>query len=169
MLLSANPLSGTVLLAVRFNVEVGFDATGLDEGTYNANLAITSNDPITPLLDVPVTMNVQTSTAVALPFLEDWYSGSFATNGWTFWSGIQGNWQIYSSNGNPAPTAGFDWNPQATDYEFDLISPVFDGTFKLANITLDFDLFLDSYSTATVENMAVAINNGNGWYVIAIT
>ena len=165
--LSANPLSGTVPPGSSVNVEVGFDATGLDEGIYNANLAITSNDPITPLLDVPVTMNVQNVQIVALPFLEDWYSGSFATNGWTFWNGNQGNWQIYGSNGNPAPTAGFDYSPAATFYEFDLLSPVFDGTSKLSNITLDFDLFLDNYSTATVENMAVAINNGSGWYVIA--
>ena len=51
---------------------VGFDSTGLANGTYNANLCIDSNDPDagpgngTNLVVVPVTLIVGNPTAVTL-------------------------------------------------------------------------------------------------------
>jgi subtilisin-like proprotein convertase family protein len=41
---------------------VGFDSTGLAVGAYNAVLCVTSNDPQTPLVEVPVTLTVQQQT-----------------------------------------------------------------------------------------------------------
>lgn len=56
--LSTEPLSGSVPTDSSFPVEVTFDATGLQPDTYTTTLFITSNDPLQPLLTVPVTMTV---------------------------------------------------------------------------------------------------------------
>jgi hypothetical protein len=56
--LSVSPEGGTTQPAESSMVDVTFDSTGLDLGTYTGNLCITSNDPIDPLVVVPVTMTV---------------------------------------------------------------------------------------------------------------
>jgi len=56
--LSANPTSGTVTPAGTLPVILGFDATPLDHGQYLATLKLLSNDPATPVFDVPVTLDV---------------------------------------------------------------------------------------------------------------
>lgn len=57
--LSATPISGTVApTEVNGRVDVTFDSTGLNAGTYSANLCLSSNDPVRPLIAVPVTMTV---------------------------------------------------------------------------------------------------------------
>lgn len=40
------------------DVLLGFDATGVPPGTYNVDITVSSNDPVTPSVIVPVTMNV---------------------------------------------------------------------------------------------------------------
>ena len=70
--LSFNPTSGSTAGGGSTAVTVGFDSTGLANGTYNANLCITSNDPDagpgngTNLVVVPVTLIVGEPTAVTL-------------------------------------------------------------------------------------------------------
>ena len=59
--LSEDPTSGTVPAGESVVVEVTFDATGLTPGEYAASLAINSNDPDTPLVNVPVTLSVQSA------------------------------------------------------------------------------------------------------------
>ncbi len=56
--LSANPASGTVPAGSSLNVEVTFDAVGLDGGYYNANILISSNDPDEPQDTTPVQLHV---------------------------------------------------------------------------------------------------------------
>ena len=57
-------------------VQVGFDASGLEEGIYTANIEISSNDPDFPIVTIPVTLNVVSHIYVDLKvFLEgpfDW-------------------------------------------------------------------------------------------------
>jgi hypothetical protein len=56
---SVSPSSGTTPGGDSSTVGVTFDATGLTPGdTYNGNLCVTSNDPVTPLVIVPLTMTV---------------------------------------------------------------------------------------------------------------
>ena len=56
---STSPISGTTPGGDLSVVDVTFDATGLTAGdTYNGNLCITSNDPETPLVIVPLTLTV---------------------------------------------------------------------------------------------------------------
>jgi uncharacterized membrane protein/subtilisin family serine protease len=56
--LGVNPTSGTTPPAGADNVMVTFDSTSLADGEYTAVLCVHSNDPVTPLVEVPVTLNV---------------------------------------------------------------------------------------------------------------
>jgi uncharacterized repeat protein (TIGR02543 family) len=56
--LSVNPASGTTLPGESDDIVVTFDATGLAPGEYEGNLCVFSNDPLTPLVVVSVSMEV---------------------------------------------------------------------------------------------------------------
>ena len=75
----------------------------------------------------------------------------------------QGNWQLSTSQGNPAPAMQFNWSPSLTNYSFSLISPPYDGDIPGSAIALEFDIMLDNYSTNTVEEMSVEVFDGEGW------
>jgi uncharacterized repeat protein (TIGR01451 family) len=64
--LSVEPISGTVGAYGSQVLSVTFDATGLQPGDYTTELVLLSNDPLTPLVSLPVTMTVQP----VLPMLE---------------------------------------------------------------------------------------------------
>ncbi|MEO7431811.1 MAG: hypothetical protein ABIR62_07265 [Dokdonella sp.] len=55
---SVSPASGTLVSADAGDATVTFDATGLARGTYSGLLCVASNDPNTPLVEVPVSMRV---------------------------------------------------------------------------------------------------------------
>jgi len=54
----SNSTSGSVQPTNSQNVNLAFDATGLTEGVYNADILINSNDPDMPLTNIPVTLTV---------------------------------------------------------------------------------------------------------------
>jgi hypothetical protein len=56
--LSVSPESGSTEPGGASEVTVSFDATGLDPGEYQALLCVSSNDPVTPLVQVPVSLTV---------------------------------------------------------------------------------------------------------------
>jgi hypothetical protein len=56
--LSLSQESGVIPAGFSSDIEVTFDATGLFGGNYNANIIINSNDPVTPLIDIPVALTV---------------------------------------------------------------------------------------------------------------
>ena len=56
--LSTDPASGITAAGESSLVSVEFDATGMDLGTYNATLCAASNDPVNPVVEIPVTLNV---------------------------------------------------------------------------------------------------------------
>jgi PKD repeat protein len=58
--------SGSVVAASLETITVTFDATGLNDGTYNANLLVTSNDPITPTVTVALHLTVDGDPVVAM-------------------------------------------------------------------------------------------------------
>jgi subtilisin family serine protease len=97
-----------------------------------------------------------------LPFTENF--GSLSLECWSFPEG-QGNWDFGSSYTPPssisgAPTAFFNWSPSITNYSHSLTSPVIDAT-NMADVKLDYILFINSYSSSTVENMAVEFKTDN--------
>ncbi|MCP4583191.1 MAG: S8 family serine peptidase [candidate division Zixibacteria bacterium] len=56
--LSVTPTGGSVDPYERDSLEVGFDASGLGDGGYLGQISIASNDPDTPLIDIPVNLDV---------------------------------------------------------------------------------------------------------------
>ncbi len=56
--LGINPTSGTVPGGSANMLNVVFNSTSTNVGVYNANLKISSNDPTTPMVTVPVQLNV---------------------------------------------------------------------------------------------------------------
>lgn len=73
--LSLGQTIGTTVGGATTIVDVTFDATGLAPGTYSGVLCVQSNDPDTPLVEVPV------SFVVALLFLHGFESGD--VSGWS--------------------------------------------------------------------------------------
>ncbi len=57
---SVNPITGTVAGGTAVDVDVIFDSTGLAAGVYTGTLCINNNDPLRPLVEVPLTMTVIT-------------------------------------------------------------------------------------------------------------
>ncbi len=62
--LGASPVSGALPGGASDTVMVTGDATQLLPGSYAANLCITSNDPLQPLIRVPVTLTVNPSDGI---------------------------------------------------------------------------------------------------------
>jgi hypothetical protein len=56
--LSVSPTSGTAAADGQSTVNVTFDTTGLAAGDYEATLCVNSNDPMMPLVEVPVSLTV---------------------------------------------------------------------------------------------------------------
>ena len=56
--LSVAPASGTTPADGESTVNVNFDATGLTAGEYEALLCVNSNDPMMPLVEIPVALTV---------------------------------------------------------------------------------------------------------------
>ena len=67
--LDVTPASGSVAPAGSTSLSAEFDATGLPEAVYTTTLRLTSNDPDTPLVIVPVTMTVGASWNIYLPLV----------------------------------------------------------------------------------------------------
>ena len=65
--ITLNPASGQITTGNTTNVTATFNATNLNPGTYNANIVINSNDPVTPQKLVPVTLNVTGETPALDP------------------------------------------------------------------------------------------------------
>ncbi|MGH9243492.1 MAG: BACON domain-containing protein, partial [Acidimicrobiales bacterium] len=65
--LSATPTSGVTEPGATDVVDVTADATGLDVGTYEAALCVTTNDPLAPTVTVPVTLLVTEAVPEPVP------------------------------------------------------------------------------------------------------
>jgi uncharacterized repeat protein (TIGR01451 family) len=79
--LSESPITGTVSGGDCQVVDVTFDSTGLALGDYFGELEVYSNDPDTPLIVVPVQLNVFTPTIYWDKYIngEPWYPGMTIT------------------------------------------------------------------------------------------
>ncbi|HZK07448.1 MAG TPA: choice-of-anchor J domain-containing protein [Bacteroidales bacterium] len=75
--LSVDILEGTLAPGASIDIAVTFDSEGLEAGIYNDALKFMSNDPITPVLTVPVTFNV-----VSAPMIQN----IVLPLGWSAWS-----------------------------------------------------------------------------------
>jgi hypothetical protein len=57
--LSVNPAFGVTHVGQTTDLNVGLDASNLQPGLYAAGICVSSNDPVNPLLTVPITLNVR--------------------------------------------------------------------------------------------------------------
>jgi len=121
----------------------------------------------TPLFGVkPVQKTNNQQLSISLPFVEDWSSSSFETNGWTTECD---NWEINNQQGNPGSTAEFKWDPLLqNNYSCSLTSDIFIGSqLNVGQIFFDFDISLDNRNNTGTELFIVEVFDGTSWEVIA--
>jgi hypothetical protein len=73
--LAQTPSSGTLAPGASADVTVGVDATALDAGEYAANVCVTTNDPLQPLVTVPVSLTVNPAPITDRVFCAGFESG----------------------------------------------------------------------------------------------
>jgi hypothetical protein len=103
-----------------------------------------------------------------VPFMEDWTTGTFTTNQWTYGQ----NWRIAGQMGNPMPSAEFGWDPPQTDYSlsmesFYINSVPMGASTSLYKIYLDFDLALADRAATSNEKLSAEVWNGSSWVKVA--
>ncbi len=107
-----------------------------------------------------------TVNADPIPFTEDWESGVLPiTKGWTFevipLGDAPSNWGYID-----AGVVGFIFGPQTYSYSDSLISPAL-GAAGYVNVSLSYDVFLDNFSIATLEQLSVDVYDGSIWQNVA--
>ena len=114
----------------------------------------------------PIQKTNNQQLSVSLPFVEDWSSASFETNGWTTECN---NWEIINQQGNHSFTAAFNGNPQLqNNYSCSLVSDVFIGSqINVGQIFFNFDIRLDNNSNTGEEFLFVEVFNGSSWISLA--
>jgi hypothetical protein len=154
---------------------VDYTTTTLGDGSYtlivdegNYDLFFMKEGWIThviPALVMVDTLNIDATLQrlpLSFPFTEDWSSGSFETNLWTF-EPEQGNWQINDTIGNPEPSVIFKGDSVTTNYSFELLSHEIDLSGVYQNIALYFDLSLITNTPGSQENLIIDIWDGISW------
>jgi len=174
---NGTPVKGVSVVAT--NAQTGIHTTtttddgtysfnGLETGDYSINCTkfnyMTISDNATITANQTTTKDYQMVEILPSLLLEDWSSNSFTSNGWTFLPS-QGNWGILAW-GNPSPGAVFLWNPEITNYDYSLVSPTMDATTLTDNIIFKYDISLDNYDPATLENMDVDVYDGTSWQTV---
>lgn len=114
----------------------------------------------------------QAKAQVAI-FSENWSSGTFTANGWTFPQG-QPNWTVgasYTPLGGTSPNAFFSYSPTMTNYTVSLLSNTISAvTYTNGPITLDYLLQLNNFSTSTLEQFIVEYKpvSALNWSTVAV-
>jgi hypothetical protein len=94
-------------------------------------------------------------------FNETFSSGSFTTNAWVPDAGS--HWTVSAVNGNPGQCAQWNYILQVTNYSQSLTSKLITGVYS-PEMILKYDIHLDNYSAATLEQLAVEIWDGTTWH-----
>jgi hypothetical protein len=111
------------------------------------------------MLALNLTGGTVTDTIKPLPFTENWSSGGFTANGWSFPWG-QGNWQIDPAGGNPQPCVIFPGQPAQSNYISCMQTPWLDATdLTCDDIWLNFDLKLDNLQATGTEKFRVELQH----------
>jgi len=114
------PVSGTVNAGDANDVDVTFDGTSLETDRYQANAAVTSNDPATPRIDVPFTFFVADALGEAT-LSSSTTSAVFDDTGVEVnLSGVSGNGTVTAMRFDdpPANVSGLDSGENASEYRW---------------------------------------------------
>jgi hypothetical protein len=100
--------------------------------------------------------------------MEMWDEGDFGFNDWSTTAGTN-NWVISSQNGNDAPSAQFNWDPDpGAGYAISLTSaPLNADLYTEGDIWLDFEYYLNNRNSSGTEMLAVEVYDGNDWNQVA--
>ncbi|MGZ4043283.1 MAG: T9SS type A sorting domain-containing protein [Bacteroidia bacterium] len=118
-------------------------------------------------------LTVNQTKAQSVIFSEDWSSGTFTANAWTFPLG-QGNWTVgasYTPTGGTSPNAFFSYSPVLSNYTISLLSNTISAVANpVGPITLDYLLQLNNFSTSSVEQFIVEYKSvgASTWSTVAI-
>jgi hypothetical protein len=173
--LSVSPDTGATVPLATTVVDVTFDSTGLATGTYTANLCVNSDDPATPLVQVPVALTVEPPELLLC-------NGDMIE----FEDGIPSGWQVVDNTGgtgivwvttaDPAcerpnltngtgeaacadsDAAGFP----AIPYDTELWSNLIDLT-SWGAVTLDVKAYYNDISTGFNDRFEVDVWDGAVW------
>ncbi|MFO7539227.1 MAG: hypothetical protein R6X32_14390 [Chloroflexota bacterium] len=160
--LTTNPVTGTLLSNSSLSVEVAFDSTNLQPGEYNAFLNVASNDPVTPVVAVPVTMTVEPTASMG------WVEGVItdAGTGLPLEATVTAQGQPYTVTSN-ADTGAYIFWLEAGIYTVDVAAAGYVSATQTVEIiaqegmTQDFALVLNvPVLSVTHDNMTVAQNMG---------
>jgi len=133
--LSVSPASGSTAVGESDSVTLGFDATGLAAGTYSARICIQSNDPESPLVAVPISLEVTGGDGIFCSGFEEGEDGSCG-GGAAYVQPVEdpGFETTTGSAGPNAAWSGTDANGDAGDtpfYSSGLGAEVRNGTFAV--------------------------------------
>ncbi len=137
----------------------------LNPGSYTYSLCAIYGDPYSGESS-PLVTNIEIVQPSTFPFEEDWKTQDFETNQWSFLP-FQANWFVTPDYGKPAPAAHFWWFPGLGNYSVSMISNFIDATTAEQNVTLQFDVLLNSFTPTGLEKLKVSIWNGYSWVLLA--
>ena len=167
--LTETPIAGATISLESFQTitdEMGYYSFQVLTGEYIISCVAENYDESTQTVvvvqneEIQVDFQLYSQTGLSLPFVENWESGDFDTNEWTF-QPSQGNWIINPNEGRPKPSAQFNWNPTQTNYSYSLTSPLLNGT-SFDVINLKFYMRLKNYNSATQEKLNIEVYNSDG-------
>ncbi|MCX6247510.1 MAG: T9SS type A sorting domain-containing protein [Bacteroidetes bacterium] len=134
---------------------------------------LTINVTLLQIKAAPTGLHVNDSTLFAnwfppmyeeVKFVENFESGSFATNGWVADAGSY--WAVNAYDGNPGQCAEWYWTADVTNYSQSLTSKTFAPTYAPV-MKLRFDVFLYTYGNTNLNQLAAEIWDGTSWTSVA--
>ncbi|MCK4677623.1 MAG: carboxypeptidase regulatory-like domain-containing protein [Bacteroidales bacterium] len=172
------PLQGATVTLDTSGIEIitdengKYDFTDIEVGSYYVKAsAMGYNNGSAYEVDViyndVVTADVflySDSVILPIPFYEPW-DEDFAAQYWTF-DPEPGNWQQGYYLGNPLPAVEFYFSPATTGYSYTLQSIGIDARMATPNVVLEFDLYLNDYSSTGLEFLTVEVWDGTDWVYI---
>jgi hypothetical protein len=166
---SVSPESGTTEAGESSPVDVGFDSIGLDLGVYTGTLCVSSNDPATPLVIVPLTMTVEcfgvTAATIAGP--EELLPGEVATYTVT-WEPPDATppVDILWSNGMTDTTTTYSW-PEPDAYTIIVTATNCDGSAVVTD-ALTVAVLCVEVSNATISGPEALLVGETGTYSVTL-
>jgi hypothetical protein len=172
--LSVSPTGGVTFPLGGSLVDVTFDSTGLTPGDYTANLCVNSNDPGTPLVQVPVTLTVLPPFVLACNGgIADFDTG--LPSGWevidnegfgVVWTTIAGAGESgnYTGGAGDAATASSD-NAGSVQYDTELRTASIDlsGWLPTDELYLGYLANYQNYAARDYLNLDISTDGGATW------
>jgi hypothetical protein len=172
--LAVSPDAGTTPPLDSSIVDVTFDSTGLTPGDYNANLCVNSDDPVTPMVQVPVMLTVLPPfTLECNGEVADFETG--IPSGWQaidnagtglVWTTIAGSGETgnYTGGAGDAATASSDrFGPSDFDTELRTTSIDLSGWLPSDEVTLEYLANYQNYVAYDYLDLDISIDGGATW------